>query len=315
MGTRGLTVVVMDGEHRVAQYGQWDHYPKGQGAAALAFCCEHLGTPEGRNRFKAAVDKCRYLTNAEYDQLWTEIGVDVNANDGLISMDKSDEFCTKFPAMHRNTGAEILKRVLDGDTGLQDSLEFGTGDGRGFACEGIYLVNLDADTLEIYYGSQIPDNHGGAMHALHPKESIAVPLVARFDLKGLPPLSAAPSIMERLQKMVNLTSYPECREADDKDVPLITGKSPREVAKMAMGLAPEATYGYCEAATQRVQATIAAEGSCYDPGNVPYLNVQDMLTDLRHYCDSEGLDFAKLSATSCSRHKGQAKMDARVANK
>lgn len=31
MGTRNLTCVVLDGEFKVAQYGQWDGYPEGSG--------------------------------------------------------------------------------------------------------------------------------------------------------------------------------------------------------------------------------------------------------------------------------------------
>ena len=36
MGTRGLTKVIdKDGITKVAQYGQWDHYPEGQGVKIL----------------------------------------------------------------------------------------------------------------------------------------------------------------------------------------------------------------------------------------------------------------------------------------
>lgn len=35
MGTRNLTAVYLDGQYKVAQYGQWDGYPEGQGITAL----------------------------------------------------------------------------------------------------------------------------------------------------------------------------------------------------------------------------------------------------------------------------------------
>lgn len=31
MGTRNLTAVYLDGQYKVAQYGQWDGYPEGRG--------------------------------------------------------------------------------------------------------------------------------------------------------------------------------------------------------------------------------------------------------------------------------------------
>lgn len=38
MGTRNLTMVKYNGEIKVAQYGQYDGYPSGQGLTALRLC-------------------------------------------------------------------------------------------------------------------------------------------------------------------------------------------------------------------------------------------------------------------------------------
>jgi len=37
MGTRNLTMVISGGETKIAQYGQWDGYPRGQGKTCLEF--------------------------------------------------------------------------------------------------------------------------------------------------------------------------------------------------------------------------------------------------------------------------------------
>ena len=44
MGTRNLTAVYIDGEYKVAQYGQWDGYPEGQGMTALTFLRDKMDT-------------------------------------------------------------------------------------------------------------------------------------------------------------------------------------------------------------------------------------------------------------------------------
>lgn len=43
MGTRNLTAVYLDGQYKVAQYGQWDGYPEGQGITVLTFLRDKMG--------------------------------------------------------------------------------------------------------------------------------------------------------------------------------------------------------------------------------------------------------------------------------
>jgi hypothetical protein len=67
MGTRNLVAVINNKTPVIAQYGQWDGYPSGQGRTALAFCTEHLSTPQGREAFKEKLALCRWVTEEEIE--------------------------------------------------------------------------------------------------------------------------------------------------------------------------------------------------------------------------------------------------------
>ena len=325
MGTRGLTVVVKDGEHRVAQYGQWDHYPTGQGTRALGFCCDHLDTPEKREAFKAAVDKCRFISDDEAGKLWKACGAD---DSGWVGADVADKFEARHPQLHRDAGAKVLSMILTGKDEhgrkagpeLQDSLDFGYAGNNGFGCEGIYVVDLDRNVLEVYYGYSMNDEYQGSLHNLRPRVELECPLLARFDLTKLPPKSVVPAIMEAVENMINKFT---CDDTEDysgpDDTPDMDDLDPNQVAAVAMAYAlgddaPEDCSVYRRPATNRI-VDLLNGSSAYDPTGVPYLNVQDILTDLRHYCDTHKLNFSAISGESCKRHKGQADMDARLAKK
>ena len=56
MGTRNLTIVFMDGKYRVAQYGQWDGYPEGQGLTCLRFVRDQMN----EKYFRDALSRIKY---------------------------------------------------------------------------------------------------------------------------------------------------------------------------------------------------------------------------------------------------------------
>ena len=61
MGTRHLTCVVLNGEYKVAQYGQWDGCPSGQGSYILEF----LKKDFNKNEFIKNLEEWRVLTAKE----------------------------------------------------------------------------------------------------------------------------------------------------------------------------------------------------------------------------------------------------------
>jgi len=150
MGTRNLTVVYKDGQHRVAQYGQWDGYPEGQGITALNFVREM-----NENYFKDQIDKCEFIGEDEYAKLRKQAGI---AHDQeWVTIEESDRFKKLHPQLHRDMGAGILEFVNNNRSNrisLDDTLNFAS---NSLFCEWCYVIDLDNRMFEVYEGfNQVP---------------------------------------------------------------------------------------------------------------------------------------------------------------
>ena len=53
MGTRHLILVYYKGKYHIAQYGQWDGHPRGQGVTVLGF----VRSPENLSKLRAVLDR------------------------------------------------------------------------------------------------------------------------------------------------------------------------------------------------------------------------------------------------------------------
>lgn len=143
MGTRHLVAVVLNGEVKVAQYGQWDGYPSGQGETVVKFISRTMRI----RKFKEQVAKCTFLTKEQIFQTWKEFGADES---GFVSMDISRKHAEKYPALSRDVGAEILKLVQSGKgRKLDNAIEFAAD---SLFCEFAYVLDLDGKVLEFYKG-------------------------------------------------------------------------------------------------------------------------------------------------------------------
>jgi hypothetical protein len=127
MGTRGLTKVIKNDRVVVAQYGQWDHYPSGQGLTALNFL-----------RDEANVDK---LDKGLY---WL---YEVNDQDVEETYERTGEnFQTAYPSLVRDTGAVILELIANAKGVIPVLLNTDFEKDELF-CEGVFTVNLDDKTF------------------------------------------------------------------------------------------------------------------------------------------------------------------------
>lgn len=125
MGTRNATIVMAGGEYRVAQYGQWDGYPEGQGKKILNFLRNHDVDLLG-----IMIRKCRFLTEEETDKL------------------DQTNWKQTHPQLSRDVGGDILEMIYRGVNELVSALDF-VGDS---SCEWAYVVDLDKHTFEVYHG-------------------------------------------------------------------------------------------------------------------------------------------------------------------
>lgn len=130
MGTRHMIGVVIDGDFKIAQYGQWDGYPGGQGATVLDFAQTADLTD--------FADKCRALR-----WISAEEADEVNS---------TENWTQKYPHLSRDAGAGILSMVANGEAEfLMDNRDFPLD---SLFCEWAYVLDLDEQTLEVYKGYQ-----------------------------------------------------------------------------------------------------------------------------------------------------------------
>ena len=136
MGTRNLTKVIdRNGEIKVAQYGQWDGYPSGQGLNALTHAYNFKAIEKG-------LDRVRFATDEEIDVLNSTI--DFSASN----------FSTLYPNISRDTCADILGVVAwsVGEVLLVDNSEFENDD---LFCEGVYTIDFQQGKFISNYGGKV----------------------------------------------------------------------------------------------------------------------------------------------------------------
>lgn len=125
MGTRNSTLVTLDGKKKVAQYGQWDGYPTGQGQTIADFLNREDFSVE---KFKEQVSRVRPITDEEIERV-----------------NNTPNWKKVYPHLSRDAGADVLNMILDGKVEFLVLDEEFVND-RLF-CEYWYDINLDDETV------------------------------------------------------------------------------------------------------------------------------------------------------------------------
>ena len=184
MGTRNLTMVISNKETKVAQYGQWDGYPSGQGATALEF----LHNVDIR-QFEEKLKSVKFINEdkqKEIDQWLKSIG----CKDGWMNMEQSAQYQRKYPFLTRDNGAKVLQMIMDSEDEeiwLHDQTEFAAD---SLFCEWAYVIDLDKGYFEVYEGFQKkPLGKTQRFKYLEGKEEneyYPIRMVKKYDLDELP---------------------------------------------------------------------------------------------------------------------------------
>jgi hypothetical protein len=182
MGTRHLISVVKDGEYKIAQYGQWDGYPSGQGLDILEFLTNEMD----RECFEYKLNKLSWATKKEIKDMWIECGADPESE--WVNLEVSDEFKKKYPENDRDTGSRILSIIQKSDKELKldNNIDFA---GNSLYCEWAYVIDLDKNTFEVYKGfNEKSLNEDERFYFLQTDNSKYYPVkhIVTFDLNNLP---------------------------------------------------------------------------------------------------------------------------------
>ena len=144
MGTRNLVGVKQNQKWKIAQYGQWDGYPEGQGAIVLDFLKLF-----NLQSFAEKLQNCKFVDKARIRECWVEVGDSPNNTSGFVDYKLVEAFNAKFPALSRDTGAKVLELVMrsTGEVELFDDSAFLKDT---LFCEFAYIIDLDVNQLLCY---------------------------------------------------------------------------------------------------------------------------------------------------------------------
>lgn len=186
MGTRGLYCAVLGGEFRIAQYGQWDAYPSGQGEEVYSFTKE-LVDSGGLAAFKEKVSKLRAASPEDIEAVWKSAVAD---GSGLVGMDVSAAVAKSHPEFQRDLAAGIFRLVNMDKVRAVDLRQSFASD--GLFCEWAYVLDLDNDELEVHKGgrrnaSSVKGRFSGMKSTSGNDDYGPVIEVASFSFTGLPP--------------------------------------------------------------------------------------------------------------------------------
>lgn len=184
MGTRNLTMVISNKETKVAQFGQYDGYPSGQGATALEFLLNNDLT-----EFREKLNKVKFVDDKKQKEIdkWLK---SIGCENGYLDTNQSALYKQEYPLLTRDNGAKVLQMIMDSQNltlWLHDQSEFAAD---SLFCEWAYVIDLDKGYFEIYEGfNKRPLGKTQRFKYLEDKAENGyspIRMVKKYDINNLP---------------------------------------------------------------------------------------------------------------------------------
>jgi hypothetical protein len=165
MGTRHVIKVIYNKETKVAQYGQWDGYPDGQGITILEF----FDVEGNIDKLKNKLSHVRFYDEKKDEAFADTVDSEMHhwKHRGALHKTANQIWFESFKT--REIGAEILNNIAESD--MDDIILFDDSDFIGdLSCEWAYVIDLDINEIFIHHANgvdgpfDIVDMHGFAQY-------------------------------------------------------------------------------------------------------------------------------------------------------
>lgn len=181
-----MTMVIQNEKTKIAQYGQWDGYPEGNGVRILDFVRSKPRMQKLREKLK----NVRFATKKDEKKVDDYLN-SIGCKDGWMTQIQAEKYHKAFPYLSRNIGAGILELVsesTDKEIILVNSTDFA---GDSLFCEWAYVIDLDKNVLEVYSGFNKTPLEGNERFSKIKKskdssEYAQIRFLKEYDLNKLP---------------------------------------------------------------------------------------------------------------------------------
>lgn len=177
MGTRGAFGVII-GEKEKIGYNQYDSYPSGNGVENLQWLREEYAKDPALSEVRRLATAARLVDDDSSPTPEDVANLRSTTNLGVSEQSTDDWYCLTREA-HGSIPAMLnCGYILDGHDFPLDSL----------FCEWAYIIDLDANTFEVYVGFQKKEHNQGRFASDVPNDDGYYPvrLVATWSLDALP---------------------------------------------------------------------------------------------------------------------------------